>query len=192
MVSFGPLAAEIGLVVLEPQQISTGFASWQLYCTVLQQWASAKLFGVEQMAPPIFGRATIMLGIGPHSSHNRRTQMSVYFLKPCSTAIVVLRNLIQAVSFQSCIVHSCIFCSAPTRSRRPSTRAVAWHCMSSTTLVLLSLSRIRVVAVNTVLLRPGWVNYEESEDSEVTTYTEIIRRNYAKNENKHRQHTKHR
>jgi len=31
-------------------------------------WASAKLCGVEQRAPPIFGRATITLGIGPHSS----------------------------------------------------------------------------------------------------------------------------
>jgi len=47
----------------EPQQISTGFASWQRYCT-----ASAKLCGVEQRAPPIFGRAAITLDIGPHSS----------------------------------------------------------------------------------------------------------------------------
>jgi len=30
--------------------------------------ASAKLCGVEQRAPLIFGRATITLGIGPHSS----------------------------------------------------------------------------------------------------------------------------
>ena len=43
------------------------FASWQRYCTVLQQWTSAKLCGVEQRAPPIFGRAAITLGIGPHS-----------------------------------------------------------------------------------------------------------------------------
>ena len=48
--------------------ISTGFASWQRYCTVFQYWASAKLCGIEQRAPPIFGRATIRLGIGPHSS----------------------------------------------------------------------------------------------------------------------------
>jgi len=27
---------------------------------------AAKLCGVEQRAPPIFGRATITLGIGPH------------------------------------------------------------------------------------------------------------------------------
>jgi len=32
----------------------------------LQYWASAKLCGVEQRAPPIFGRADITLGIGPH------------------------------------------------------------------------------------------------------------------------------
>jgi len=43
-------------------------SSWQHYCTVLQYWASAKLCGVEQRATPIFGRAAIMLGIGPHSS----------------------------------------------------------------------------------------------------------------------------
>jgi len=44
-------------------QISVGFASWQRYCTALQYWASAKLCGIEQRAPPIFSRATITLGI---------------------------------------------------------------------------------------------------------------------------------
>ena len=43
---------------------------WQSYCTALEYWALAKLFGVEQRAPPIFGRAAITLGIGPHSSWN--------------------------------------------------------------------------------------------------------------------------
>ena len=38
------------------------------YCTALEQWALAKLCGVEHKAPPIFGRATITLGIGRHSS----------------------------------------------------------------------------------------------------------------------------
>jgi len=33
MVNFDPLMAEIGLGVWEPLQISTGFASWQRYCT---------------------------------------------------------------------------------------------------------------------------------------------------------------
>jgi len=62
MASFGPLAAEIDPYFETPLQISTGFASWQRYWA----WASAKLCGVEQRAPPIFGRATITLGIGPH------------------------------------------------------------------------------------------------------------------------------
>ena len=44
-----------------PLQISTGFASWQRYCTALQYWALAKLCGVEQRAPPVFGRAAITL-----------------------------------------------------------------------------------------------------------------------------------
>jgi len=42
---------------------------WQRYCTALEQWASAKICGVQQRAPPIFGRAAITLGIGPHSSY---------------------------------------------------------------------------------------------------------------------------
>jgi len=35
----------------------------------LAQWASAKLCRVQQRVPPIFGRAAIALGIGPHSSY---------------------------------------------------------------------------------------------------------------------------
>jgi len=66
MVNFGPLAAEIVSLVWGTLQISTGFASWQRYCTALQQWAWAKLCCVEQRAPPIFGRAAVTLGIGPH------------------------------------------------------------------------------------------------------------------------------
>ena len=70
MVNLGPLVAEIGPVVLDTVQISTDFASWQRYSTAQWQWASAKLCGVEQRAPPMFGRATIRLGIGPYSSVN--------------------------------------------------------------------------------------------------------------------------
>ena len=68
MVNFGPLVAEISPVVWGTPVNLTGFAFWQHYSTVLQLWASAKFCGVEQRAPPIFGRAAIMLGIGPHSS----------------------------------------------------------------------------------------------------------------------------
>ena len=47
---------------------SCALVFWQRYCTALQQRASAKLSGVEHRAPPIFGRATITLGTGSHSS----------------------------------------------------------------------------------------------------------------------------
>jgi len=36
MVNIGPLTAEIGLVVWGTQLISTGFASWQRYCTAVK------------------------------------------------------------------------------------------------------------------------------------------------------------
>ena len=39
---------------------------------------SAKLCGVEQRSPPVFGRATITLGIGPHSSSWWKGQHSLY------------------------------------------------------------------------------------------------------------------
>jgi len=35
MAKFGSLTAEIGSGVWVPQQISTGFASWQRYCTAV-------------------------------------------------------------------------------------------------------------------------------------------------------------
>jgi len=67
MVNFGPLAAETGSGVWGTPTNFNGFRVFQRYCTVLQQWASAKLCSVEQRAPPIFGRTTITLGIGSHS-----------------------------------------------------------------------------------------------------------------------------
>jgi len=56
MVNFGTLAAEIGLGVWGTPANFNGFYVLQKYCRVLQQWASAKLCGVEQRAPPVFGR----------------------------------------------------------------------------------------------------------------------------------------
>jgi len=52
-----------------PQYTSLALSYWQHYCTALAQWARAKLCGTEHRAPPIFGRVTITLGIGPHSSY---------------------------------------------------------------------------------------------------------------------------
>jgi len=66
MVNFGQLAAEIGPVVWGTPVNFNGF---RVLAALLQYWASAKLCGVEQRAPPIFGRAAITLGIGPHSSY---------------------------------------------------------------------------------------------------------------------------
>jgi len=71
MTNISLLAAEIGPVVRGTPANFNGFRSLAalLYAVyVLQQWASAKLCGAEQKAPPIFGRAAITLGIGPHSS----------------------------------------------------------------------------------------------------------------------------
>jgi len=52
---------------LRPPSLALSY--WQRCCTALEQWARAILCGVEHRAPPIFGRATITLGIGPHSSY---------------------------------------------------------------------------------------------------------------------------
>jgi len=65
MVNFGPLTAEICWLVWGTPANFNGFL---VLAALLQYWASAKLCGVEQRAPPIFGRAAITLGIGPHSS----------------------------------------------------------------------------------------------------------------------------
>ena len=69
MVNFGLLAAEISWRVWGTPSYFNGFRvlAALLYGTLVK-WASAKLCGVEQRAPPIFGRATITLGINPHSS----------------------------------------------------------------------------------------------------------------------------
>ena len=66
MVNFGPLTAEIGSGVWGTPANFNGFRV--LAALLHGKWASAKLCGVQQRAPPIFGRAAITLGIGPHSS----------------------------------------------------------------------------------------------------------------------------
>ena len=63
------IAAEIVSLVWGTPANFNGF---RVLATLLHgtEWASAKLCGVEQTAPPIFGRAAITLGTGPrpHSS----------------------------------------------------------------------------------------------------------------------------
>jgi len=67
MVNVGPIAAEIGPIVWGTSANFNGFRVMValLHGTPVLYWASAKLFGVEQRAPPIFDRAAITLGIGP-------------------------------------------------------------------------------------------------------------------------------
>ena len=53
---------------LRPPHLALSY--WQHYymAVEVEQWTPAKLCGIEHRAPPIFGRAAIRLGIGPHSS----------------------------------------------------------------------------------------------------------------------------
>jgi len=68
MVNFGPLATEIGLPVWGTPANFNGFRLLVALLHGSQVVGSAKLCGIEQRAPPMLGRATIMFGIGPHSS----------------------------------------------------------------------------------------------------------------------------
>ena len=92
MVNFGPLAAEIVSLVWDTPANFNGFRvlAALLHCTVLQQWASAKLCGVEQRSPAIFGRSTITLGTGPHSSLTQNNNM-VYLSHLSPLSFVVIR-----------------------------------------------------------------------------------------------------
>jgi len=66
MLKFGPLAAEIVSLVWGTPGNFNGFhvLAALLHGTVV---VGVKLCGVEYRAPPMFGRATITLGIGSHS-----------------------------------------------------------------------------------------------------------------------------
>ena len=63
MVNFSPLAAQIDPVV---RGTSANFNGFRILAALLH--GTPVLGGVEQRAPPIFGRAAITLGIGPHCS----------------------------------------------------------------------------------------------------------------------------
>ena len=66
MANFGPLMAEIGPVVWGTPANFNGFRVLAALLHGTLVVSSAKLCGVEQRALPIFGRAAITLGIGPH------------------------------------------------------------------------------------------------------------------------------
>ena len=69
MVNFGSLTAEIGSGVWGSPTNFNGFcvSATFNYCTASSSGRQPNC-GVEQRAPPMFGRATIRLGIGPHTT----------------------------------------------------------------------------------------------------------------------------
>ena len=68
MVNFGLLAAEIVSLVWGTPANFNGFCILAALLHGILAVGVSQTLGVEQRAPPIFGRATITLGIGPHSS----------------------------------------------------------------------------------------------------------------------------
>jgi len=68
MVNFGPLAAENDPVVWGTRANFNAFRILAVLLHGTRVLGVNTLCGVEERAPPIFGRAAITLGIGPHSS----------------------------------------------------------------------------------------------------------------------------
>jgi len=66
MVNFGPLAAEIDPVVWGTHANFNGFRVLAALLHDTRVLGVSTLCGVEERAPPIFGRAAITLGIDPH------------------------------------------------------------------------------------------------------------------------------
>jgi len=68
MANFGPQRlAEIDAVVWRTPVNFDGFTSWQRYCTASSSGRQPN-FAALNRGRHLFGRATITLGIGPHSS----------------------------------------------------------------------------------------------------------------------------
>jgi len=68
MVNFGPLAADIGPIFWDTPANFNWYRLGSVTTRHVVVGAPAKLCGVEQRAPPTFGRAAITMGIGPRSS----------------------------------------------------------------------------------------------------------------------------
>jgi len=75
MVNFGPLAAEVGPVVWGTPANFNGFRVLAALLHGISAVGVSQTCGVEQRAPPIFGRAAIMLGIGPHHSQHGSAEL---------------------------------------------------------------------------------------------------------------------
>ena len=77
--NFGPLADEIRWRVWGTPVNFNGFRVLAVLLHGTLVVGVSKLCGVEQRAPPVFGRATITLGIGPHSSFMLFLLLSSFF-----------------------------------------------------------------------------------------------------------------
>jgi len=71
MVNFDLLAPEIVLGVWGTPVTFNGFRVLAALLRGSQVVSVSQTLRVEQRAPPIFGRAAITLGVGPHSSYGR-------------------------------------------------------------------------------------------------------------------------
>ena len=76
MVNFGPLAAEIGSGVWGTPTHFNGFCVLAALLRGRQVVSVSQTLRVEQRVPPMFGSATIRLGIGPHCSSVLSTSTS--------------------------------------------------------------------------------------------------------------------
>jgi len=70
MVNFGSLMAEIDWRVWGTPSYFNGYRVLAALLHGSQVVGVSQLCGVEQTAPPLFGMATITLGIGPHSNYS--------------------------------------------------------------------------------------------------------------------------
>jgi len=104
MVNFGPLAAEIGPVVLGTPANFNGFCVLAALLYGSQVVGVSQTLRVEQRAPPMFGRATITLGIGPHSS----LVFTVHMLEICHNLLSLGTRLTSSDPNSS--VSTAIFC----------------------------------------------------------------------------------
>jgi len=66
MANFGPLMAEIGSGVCGTPANFNGFLVLPALVNSILVVGVSQTLRIEQRAPPIFGRAAITLGIGPH------------------------------------------------------------------------------------------------------------------------------
>ena len=102
--NFGPITAEICWRVWGTPANFKGFTSWQRYCTVFQLWASAKLCGVEQRAPPILAgrpsrRALAHISNYTIVSYSYVDSETYTCVHRCSLSWVVLTYLLQCDVF---------------------------------------------------------------------------------------------